>query len=321
MDITEPLTALERARLKAAEDTIAAGLQTFYEVGAALMRIRDGRLYREGHRSFDAYCRERWAMGRRNADRLIESAQVYDNLSSTLLTLPASERHVVPLAQLEPADQIAAWQEAVETAPNGKVTGAHVAQVAQRYSSPPSTFDLEPGDGAAARVAHAVHYSSATPEWYTPQHIIQRVVDMFGVIDLDPCSNSRTAPNVPAQLHYTEADNGLALPWHGYVYMNPPYGDEIAPWIPKLIAEHAAGRVPLAVALVPARTDTDWFAPLFDYPICFVHGRLRFSGASNSAPFPSAVVYFGDDVDSFVAAFGDLGPIVVRRTQSVMGAM
>lgn len=154
-------------------------------------------------------------------------------------------------------------------------------------------------------------YTSLTPEWYTPDHILDRVIACLGAIDLDPCSNSSdpTIANVPAAAYWTAADDGLSRPWAGRVYMNPPYGTTIGRWVARLIAASACGDVPQAIALVPARTDTSWFQPLLYRPICFVRGRLRFSGASNSAPFPSAIVYFGDDHAGFHAAFFDLGVV------------
>jgi hypothetical protein len=51
----------------------------------------------------------------------------------------------------------------------------------------------------------------------------------------------------------------------------------------------------LVVMLLPARTDTRWW---HDYvipyasEIRFIRGRLKFGGAKNSAPFPSALVIF-----------------------------
>jgi hypothetical protein len=36
--------------------------QTFIAVARALAAIRDGRLYRETHATFEAYCRERWGI-------------------------------------------------------------------------------------------------------------------------------------------------------------------------------------------------------------------------------------------------------------------
>jgi site-specific DNA-methyltransferase (adenine-specific) len=46
--------------------------------------------------------------------------------------------------------------------------------------------------------------------------------------------------------------------------------------------------------LIPARTDTRYFHDfiLHRSEIRFVPGRLRFGGASQSAPFPSMVVIF-----------------------------
>ncbi len=155
--------------------------------------------------------------------------------------------------------------------------------------------------------------SSETPEWYTPDRIIQPTIRVLGGIGLDPCSNSHTNPQVPAGVHYTQADDGLALPWQGTVYMNPPYGDEISRWVEKLVAEWRASNVTEAIALVPARTDTAWFQNFRDNAICFVRGRLRFSESENSAPFPSAVVYLGDDVEAFCREFVEIGDIWTRR--------
>lgn len=152
-----------------------------------------------------------------------------------------------------------------------------------------------------------VHFSSDSPEWYTPPHVIQGVLQVLGEIDLDPCADADKS--VPAKNHYTQQDDGLSWQWEGSVYMNPPYGKVIFDWVKKLKSEYEAGDVTAAIALVPARTDTEWFAALEDYPRCFIRGRLKFSGHENSAPFPSAVFYLGPDKASFFAAFADLGGI------------
>lgn len=163
----------------------------------------------------------------------------------------------------------------------------------------------------ALKPAMAVHFSSETPEHYTPDLIIAAALACFGEIDLDPCSNSKDAPNIPAAAHYTRHDDGLAQEWAGRVYMNPPYGREIDAWIAKLIEEYQSGNVTEAIALVPARTDTQWWQRLRDYHVCFVEGRLSFKGAgyNESAPFPSAVFYLGSNTDRFVDAFEEIGDI------------
>jgi hypothetical protein len=75
------LDVSERAALLKCEKTIEEGRRTFVEVGNALAAIRDARLYRESHKTFEAYCRQRWDIGRAHAYRLIESAAVASNLS------------------------------------------------------------------------------------------------------------------------------------------------------------------------------------------------------------------------------------------------
>lgn len=152
--------------------------------------------------------------------------------------------------------------------------------------------------------------SSKSVEWYTPTRIVERVILVLGEIDLDPCSNSRTAPNVPAAHHFTQEDNGLALPWRGRIYMNPPYGRAtIGKWIKKLLTEWQAGRVTQALVLLASRTDTQWMAQLREFPRCYILGRLRFSGHKNGAPFPSVVVSLGCDLQTFTAAFKDIGDV------------
>ena len=163
----------------------------------------------------------------------------------------------------------------------------------------------------------AVHFSSETPEHYTPSVIIDAAIACMGGIDLDPCSNSKTDPNVPAATHYTREDDGLAQEWRGCVYMNPPYGREIDDWVAKLVSEYEAGNVTEAIALVPSRTDTQWWQRLREYHVCLVSGRLKFIGNNDPAPFPSAVFYLGQNIGRFVYAFEDLGDIWRRTVRGV----
>jgi hypothetical protein len=165
-------------------------------------------------------------------------------------------------------------------------------------------------------IAHAklsVHHSSETPEHYTPENVINLVVACLGEIDLDPCGNPGP-PNVPARRHFTMDDDGLNRPWgNGPVYMNPPYGSGIEDWVSKLCAEHEPpGCVREAIALLPARPDTQWFKRLRNYPCCFIEGRLTFIGNNDPAPFPSALFYFGEDLGKFHHYFVELGDIWQR---------
>lgn len=55
---------------------IERGLTTFVEVGEALLEIRESRLYRETHATFEAYCQSRWAWSGDHAKRLMNAAEV-----------------------------------------------------------------------------------------------------------------------------------------------------------------------------------------------------------------------------------------------------
>jgi phage N-6-adenine-methyltransferase len=158
-------------------------------------------------------------------------------------------------------------------------------------------------------------FSSVKSEWYTPKKIIEGVVRLFGQIDLDPCSNDKENPTVPALNHFTKEDDGLSHEWIGKVYMNPPYGSDIPDWVEKVYWEYTKGTTTEAVCLVPARTDTAWFNSLECFPRLFIKGRLQFSGYHNSAPFPSALFYLGDRVEDFVRIFSDLGVTYTRYEQ------
>ena len=88
-------------------------------------------------------------------------------------------------------------------------------------------------------------------EWYTPPEIFDRLGLAF---DLDPCS---PGPGhwVPARRIYTKADDGLAQPWAGTVFVNPPFGGRNGhvPWLTRFL-DHGSG-----VAIVRAYTSSAWF--------------------------------------------------------------
>ena len=73
--------------------------------------------------------------------------------------------------------------------------------------------------------------------------------------------------------------------------MNPPYGREIAGFMRKAYEESLVGAT--VVCLVPSRTDTEWWHRYAKRgQIILLRRRLKFGGATSSAPFPSAIVIF-----------------------------
>jgi hypothetical protein len=126
-------------RLEALEETIRENLKAFYEIGRALKEIRDTRLYKMvlGYETFEDYCKDRWDMGRDYSYKLIGSAQVVENLENVDhgIQKPVSEPQTRPLTKLSPPLQVEAWKQSIKTAPDGKITAAHVSKTVRRIIS------------------------------------------------------------------------------------------------------------------------------------------------------------------------------------------
>ncbi len=179
------LTVSEAERLDACEQVIERGLATFVDVGAALLEVRDSRLYRVAYPTFEAYCAERWNMVASRARQLISAANTVGNLLAVTNgnSLPANERTARELSGLAPDEQRAVWAEAVATAPGGKVTAAHVR--------------------AVARISEAL---SAAPD------PVREVVERYGVADADTISELTRLHKQKAETFAEVAASGWIQP-------------------------------------------------------------------------------------------------------------
>ncbi|MBC1220967.1 hypothetical protein GNF10_29965 [Nostoc sp. UCD121] len=144
--------------------------RAFFEAGKALAQLRDRRLYRSTHKTFEEYCRSRFAYTHRHVNYLIAASNVVDNIimgtngsqneipdessqneiSDEMGTngsqiLPTTERQVRPLTKLEPSQQQEVWRQAVEQA-GGKVPPARIVKdVVQRImerTKVPNTYQI-----------------------------------------------------------------------------------------------------------------------------------------------------------------------------------
>ncbi|MFN0166985.1 MAG: DNA N-6-adenine-methyltransferase [Bryobacteraceae bacterium] len=180
------------------------------------------------------------------------------------------------------------------------------------------------GEGESPKFFSHAGNSSGTVHWNTPQELLSTLYAVFGPFDLDPCSPStdkRRAP-VRARVHFTSDDDGLNLPWQGVVFVNPPYGREIARWVEKAKSEVQNGNAKIVVALLPSRTDTAWWHDHIadKATVIFLRGRLSFGAGGQSAPFPSALVLWGvasGHLDALAAALPDAWNIAGLKPQSV----
>ncbi|NJN11535.1 MAG: hypothetical protein HC815_27595 [Richelia sp. RM1_1_1] len=156
--------------------------------------------------------------------------------------------------------------------------------------------------------------------WYTPPHIVELVIQVLGQIDLDPCADD--GKHIPATTHFTFMQDGLAQPWHGRVFMNPPYSCPGA-WMKKLQTEFESGRVrealhpkgvSEAIALVPAATDTKWLSPVLkSQPVCFWTGRIKFLDEDYKPKLAArqshVLVYWGENWERFKEVFDPYGVV------------
>ena len=151
--------------------------------------------------------------------------------------------------------------------------------------------------------------STTTDSWITPKWLIDRL----GPFDLDPCA-ATPQPWPCAKECYTEFDDGLLLPWHGFVWCNPPYGNAIGAWLNRNSLHNNS------IALVFARTETQAF---FDAvwrhasALLFLRGRLTFYYPDGSMPRngansggPSVLIAYGEEGRARLSANRDLGALV-----------
>lgn len=127
--IEAPLNKIESEELHAHENTIRAGLGTFFDVGHALAEIREKRLYRATHGSFEAYCREKWDMSRMHAHRLVAAAEVRDLLAEKRLPLPQTEAQVRALTSISKDRIPSIWASVIKSAGKKAVTARLVGAV------------------------------------------------------------------------------------------------------------------------------------------------------------------------------------------------
>ena len=103
----------------------------------------------------------------------------------------------------------------------------------------------------------------------------KRFTDVLGPFDLDPCAAPAPRPWPTAKSMLSEQDgDGLKLEWRGSVWLNPPFDRrQVGAWIAKMAA-HRDG-----IALVHARTETEWFRPLWEADLLlFLGQRVKFCG-------------------------------------------
>ena len=143
----------ESAKLQHHEAMIRRHLRSCLEVANSLMEIRNDRLYRETHSTFEAYCQDRWMITHRHVNRWIQWAEVVESLGPSGPNgdgaeperLP-TETQSRPLSRIEPERRREAWDRAVEIAGGSQPSERIVRQAVDEIQAQPSLERDEPID-------------------------------------------------------------------------------------------------------------------------------------------------------------------------------
>jgi hypothetical protein len=139
-------------------------------------------------------------------------------------------------------------------------------------------------------------------DFYTPKWLFDRLALTF---DLDVAAPPGGVSWIPAGNYYTKADDGLARPWWGSVWMNPPFSNP-KPWVERFVIHHQG------ICLVPVST-APWFRMLWDSDatVGLFGDRAVFARGEDGErgiPLRCMLFAFGDECVDAIARLG-----VVRR--------
>jgi phage N-6-adenine-methyltransferase len=154
-----------------------------------------------------------------------------------------------------------------------------------------------------------VFVSNETDEWSSPRELVEPLSDTMNGFDLDPCSGAESSPF--ADDIYTESDDGLAQPWHGSVWVNPPYS-AMNEWTEKVVSESKRDAVKTILYLCKGDSSTDWWqeAVASAKYVATIDHRLKFGDGDNSAPFASHIFVFGKVSESVVEELQQFGYVL-----------
>ena len=139
--------------------------------------------------------------------------------------------------------------------------------------------------------------TASKQDWGTPPEVFNELSKLFGGFVIDGAADDKNhladwwfGPGSPLEVEdaLNESETFPFIPIHGNIFVNPPYS-KLWPWV--LTFERWATHGATVVALLPSRTDTDWFqfcmGSASEIWVC--RNRINFMGDSNS-PIEGSVV-------------------------------
>ena len=144
---------------------------------------------------------------------------------------------------------------------------------------------------------------TTSDDYFTPKWIF----DTLGLhFDLDVASPPHPT-NVPCNHYYTQEDDGLTQPWHGRVWMNPPFSNP-TPWINRWI-DHGNGVCIVIISKSRAfqrlwndqRVGIAYLCDPQKVGVAFVR-----DGVSNQIAYPVCIAAIGKDNKNAITRLGNV---------------
>jgi phage N-6-adenine-methyltransferase len=241
--IIEPfadLDAIARSNdLHALEGVISRGKVTFWEVAAALWRVRDAKLYKLTHKSWESWLQTHWWGSKRHADRHIAALRVMRQLGPGV---SVSESQARELAKVPEGERGAVLEEAAEL------------RAASGKEGPPSREDLQ--GAIAARAEPGAKKPKRLQTRRTPLWLFDALSDRFGPFDLDAYASP---DNALCPEFITKEQDGNKRPWGRpgqKTFANPPF-ENLLIVLMQAFAQCSDGRE--ACIIAPAGGSQEWY--------------------------------------------------------------
>jgi hypothetical protein len=238
------LSLVEKNDLQYNEGIIQKGLESWRQVSEALLTIRDGRLYRESHKSFEAYCRDRWNISRPRAYQLIGSSEVVKELPEKMSNMLDNPRQAAELAKVPTEKREKVIERTIER--EGKLTAKAIKETA-RETAPVEVVEeeetpLPPGHSSWAMshmeivIARLEQIPDGDPDFDKAFEMLQEYFKSRGLSDLEICTPKPTKKsgsvrdNIMAEID-DQQSRAVNLLQAGWTLANPTTRDEFLNWV------------------------------------------------------------------------------------------
>lgn len=261
-----PLTPAEVDQLAKDEAIVAEGLAGFMKVGMALARIRDKRLYRATHSTFEAYLDDRWHLKRTRAYELISAGTIATAVSE-ISDIPLNEaqaKALGPVVRESGAEAAAAVLADIAETNAGKVTAKAISTVVKPKTT---VVGRESATFTIPTLAELEAYTrwSRTPEgqqahaqlaWESTTHwddYLDDALARLGIVAVTPVLQYLPSPGMPLDMWLSfvadVSQNGVRSP----VLVDSQTG-ELIDGRTRIVAAYLAG-VPCPVRQIDTQGD------------------------------------------------------------------